>query len=101
MIRKIDSDGETNRDKSDYKKDYKKKRQRQICTRTFREKKGSVIYEDVAGTDGDGFGAESGANVRIRLAAISKNSITSDTPSSGDVTAFSLSVKSQLNERSG
>ena len=60
------------------------------------------FYEDTAGTDGGGgFGAESGANVRIRLAAISKNSMTSETPSSDVVTGFSLSVKSQLNERFG
>ncbi len=45
---------------------------------------------------------ESGANVRMRLAAISKNSITFDTGSSvDDDIALSLSPSSQLNERLG
>lgn len=84
------------------KRDYKREKERkQICTQILRREKENCLYEDTAGTDGTGFGAESGANVRIRLAAISKNSITSETLSSDVVTGFSLSVKSQLKERFG
>ena len=66
-----------------------------------------VVYDEGKLDDGDwlvggteGFGAESGANVRMRLAATSKNSITSETASSDETTPLlSLSLKSQLNER--
>jgi hypothetical protein len=61
------------------------------------------IYQSYAVVDvGFVFGVESGANVRIRLAAVSKNSITSDTGSSVEVVELlSLSPNSQLDERVG